>query len=105
MHNAWLLKRKSGSEMPQLDFRRSIVQVILQKYKTDPQGPGRPRGFRADLDSRVSNEVRLDGFHHLVEPCNRRRCVGTGCKKTVRTQCGKCDVGLCIICFKNFHIV
>ncbi|KAG5864505.1 hypothetical protein JTB14_030336 [Gonioctena quinquepunctata] len=57
INNAWLLKRKSGSKISQLDFRRRIVQIILKRYGSDPQGPGRPRGSKLSLDSKVPNEL------------------------------------------------
>lgn len=103
VHNAWILKRKSGSEISQLDFRRSIVQVILQKFKVEPQGPGRPRGCKNQLERRIPSEIRLDGINHWIESCERRRCGGLNCQKTIRTQCCKCNVGLCVECFKTFH--
>ena len=38
-----------------------------------------------------------------VPAAKRRSCGGTGCKSIVKTQCQKCDIGLCIACFAPYH--
>lgn len=48
-------------------------------------------------------EVQYDGFRHYVEVCNRRYCANENCKGNIRTQCGKCNVGLCVKCFEPYH--
>lgn len=70
VHNAWQIKRSSGTKITQLEFRREIVQVYLNKYKTQIKGPGtqmRP--------SQIKNlaDIRLDGINHLVEEIVIRR--------------------------------
>lgn len=106
IHNAWLIARRSGKKVNQLEFRREIVQVYLKRYSNPAKGAGRPAAPIAGT-SRVSDALRFDENNHLVEKIlKKRRCVGDGCKgksSAVRTKCGKCDVGLCIDCFSNFH--
>lgn len=104
MHNAWLLMKKSGTNISQLDFRRSIVQIYLQRYKNPPIGLGRPTTSKfSSISSRMSDDIRLDRKDHFVTSCNRRRCAAPECNKTIRTKCCKCDVGLCVNCFMYFH--
>lgn len=33
----------------------------------------------------------------------RRHCAGDNYKSHIRTMCMKCDLGLCIPCFRVFH--
>ncbi|XP_046404157.1 piggyBac transposable element-derived protein 3-like [Ischnura elegans] len=42
LNNAWVLHKKSGKTLSQLQFRRSFVQVYLTKYKNPPISVGRP---------------------------------------------------------------
>lgn len=50
---------------------------------------------------------RFDGLQHYIKKIvKKRRCAGLYCKKktsAVRTQCGKCNVGLCVLCFEHYH--
>lgn len=106
IQNAWTLYRKTGRNISHLEFRRAIVQTYLTRYKNPPKASGRVSAAAAS-DSRVADNIRYDGLHHYVisVPENkRRRCAGTGCSSRGRTMCCKCDVGLCIDCFRNFHI-
>lgn len=107
VHNAWVVKKNTGDSMPQLEFRRRLVQTYLTRYKVPPKMPGRPSTSRgANADNRVADEIRLDGRDHLVFPTEggkRRRCAGHGCSSVGRTECRKCEVGLCITCFASFH--
>ncbi|XP_022191598.2 piggyBac transposable element-derived protein 3-like [Nilaparvata lugens] len=103
MHNSWVLARKSGCSISQLDFRREIVNCYLTKFGNPRAGIGRPSISKfGDNNCRVSNDIRLDDSGHLARDCNRRRCAGE-CKGTVRSECIKCDVGLCLKCFVPFH--
>lgn len=107
VHNAWVLMKQTGVAMPQLEFRRQIAQTYLTRFKAPPKGPGRPSISRGSAaDSRVLDELRYDGLNHLVFPTvdsKRRRCAGHGCSSVGRTECRKCDVGLCVSCFAEFH--
>lgn len=105
IQNAWVLYRIHHPETPQLEFRREIAQTYLKKFQNLPKSSGRPATY--SKDSKISPDIRLDRVDHLVQyiPNNkRRRCVGHNHKgSSVRTQCRKCDVGLCIDCFVDFH--
>lgn len=105
VQNAWVIYRVHNPECSQLNFRREIVQTYLKKFENPPKSSGRPSSSSAN--SKVSPDIRLDGRGHLVEyiPNNkRRRCGGQNHKgSSVRTQCRKCDIGLCIDCFIEFH--
>jgi len=108
IHNAWIIARSTGSDLPQLEFRRLIAQTYLKRYKAPPKGPGRPAtAAKSSKGSHVSDELRYDGFGHLVYPTEnnkRRRCAGHACCSVGRTECRKCDVGLCVSCFGPFYI-
>lgn len=103
--NAWNLQRKYRPEVSQLEFRREIATYYCKHYGVIPKGYG---GFptekkRPDKDT-LSTTLRFDRTDHLVIPIDsRRRCAGDFCKSSVRTACQKCDVGLCIPCFKIYH--
>lgn len=105
IHNAWLLARHSGKKLSQLDFRREIVKVYLTRYGSPPKGTGRPP--TCVTGSRIPIDVRYDGIKHWIQKIEKkRRCAGEGCStktSAVRTQCKKCNVGLCIDCFESFH--
>jgi hypothetical protein len=107
IHNAWILAKGAGSEVPHLEFRREIVRTYLTRYQIPPKGPGRPAASHASsTDGRVSDEIRYDGLHHFVYPTEdgkRRRCAGDGCATVGRAECRKCGVGLCVPCFAPFH--
>lgn len=107
-HNAWLIARRTGKKLTQLEFRREIVQVYLTRYGNPPKGGGRPAvSLSSANSSRVSDAIRFDETNHLIQKIEKkRRCAGDGCNKktsAVRTQCGKCNVGLCVECFEGFH--
>lgn len=107
IHNAWVLYRSSGRQITNLLFRREIVKVYLTRYKNAPKKSGRPQTSHNSLTmNRISDDIRYDRTDHIVVsvPNNkRRRCAGEGCTSVGRTMCNKCDLGLCIECFKIFH--
>ena len=73
-----------------LGFRREIVQVYGQRYKSR-LAIGRPLG-RVPY-KRVRDEIRYDGKDHLVEYIDNKRRCGV-CDKKANFVCQKCDVGL-----------
>ncbi|KAL4082635.1 hypothetical protein QTP88_029696 [Uroleucon formosanum] len=107
INNAWILQKKVKPNISQLQFRREIVRMLLTKYGTAPKVEGRPSTSISSLScNRVSDDVRYDGKEHLVIPTpqkKRRRCAGERCSSSGRTMCWKCNVGLCVECFKLFH--
>ena len=103
VQNAWLLARRCGNNMPQLQFRHDIVRDILITHGVPPSGPGRALYFES---SRVPDQIRLDGSNHLLGPTKdnkRRRCAGNNCTKHPSSECKKCNVGLCLNCSVKFH--
>ncbi|KAJ8867648.1 hypothetical protein PR048_031451 [Dryococelus australis] len=110
VHNAWQLARRSGKMISQLEFWREIVLVYLTKYANPSKGFGRlSLHFSTSRKSRTSDDIRFDGFNHLVKKIlKKRRCASEGCRKkssAVHIQCSKCDVGLCLDCFESYHTV
>jgi len=99
LHNAWILAKGAGSNMPQLEFRRLVAQTYLQRYGTMPKSAGRPSTSKASSlrDSRVSDDISFDAYRYSWDG-KRRRCAGGNCLSVVRTECQKCGVGLCIPC-------
>ncbi|KAJ8932651.1 hypothetical protein NQ318_005684 [Aromia moschata] len=86
INNAWILYRKSGNTITQLNFRE-----ILTKYGTVLQGAGRPSTSLSSVTlNRISNDIRYDKVDHLLVPVpnkKRRRCTGEGCSSRIRTMC------------------
>lgn len=60
--------------------------------------------IEVDVVEEEDFELGEDGADHLVQPiANRRRCAGDNCKSSVRSECAKCNVGLCLPCFAAYH--
>lgn len=100
IQNAWILHKKAGGILSQLEFKRDIVQTYLVTYRNLPKRPG--------PSTKIPDEARYDGRDHLVEPVAngmRRRCAGAFCTSKGRTQCKKCNVGLCVPCFVPYHTI
>lgn len=100
--NAWTLYRQvhPQEKVTQLTFRRTIVLHYLRTFAEPYDRVGRPRSRLGE------REVRFDTIGHLVRQTQngaRRRCVGLNCTARVRTECMKCEVGLCITCFATYH--
>lgn len=101
LQNAWLLYRKKGSSITQREFRREIAMSYLLRYQCLPKAPG-----RKSLNLPGTHDMRYDGKDHFVQkvPDNKkRRCAGDSCKSIGRTECKKCNVGLCVDCFASYH--
>lgn len=102
VQNAWILYKKANTpnKCTQLQFRRAIVITYLKKYGTPLSKPGPSKKLKsADL-------LRYDKIEHFVSPTpegSRRRCAAENCSSRVRSMCVKCNVGLCISCFVQYH--
>ena len=107
--NAWHLHRKGHKDVTQLQYRREIAQAWLIKFGTAKKVGGRPATSISSLScNRVSDDIRYDGRDHFVVMTlenKRRHCAGDGCSSSGRTMCEKCNVGLCVDCFKIFHSI
>jgi len=99
VQNAWQLYRRTESENRDLlSFRRYIVLSYARKYGTAPQ-PGR-RG--RPTESGFSTDIRLDGLcHYITQQDKQTRC--RHCHQKTTTRCTKCDVGVHVRCFVDFH--
>lgn len=87
IHNAWLIVRRDCKKVTQLEFRREIVLVYLLRYAKPPKGTGRTRN---STSQRVSDDIRFDGYNHLIQNLEKkRRCAEDSFKVkscAVRTQ-------------------
>jgi len=101
--NSWRLYVNSAYNVTRLEFRQTIVQEYLTRFKNAPKRKGRP----SSTTSRVPEGIRYDRLDHHVIPTidgKTKTCVGETGTFSVKTMCSKCDVGLCVYCFKIFHI-
>ncbi len=107
VNNAWILYKSSGRPTTNLNFRREIVHTYLKRYGTPPKGAGRKAiSKHSSSRKRVADDIRYDKLEHyvvVVPNKKRKRCAGEKCDSVVRTQCEKCELGMCICCFKKFH--
>src|SRR6218665_3051166 len=105
VQNSWLIYRQTPASdaqpMSLLQFRRSIVQAYVRKYKSRST-IGRPVGRSRALDERVPAEARYDGHNHFIQRiATQRRCANCGMK--AKTVCEKCTVAVHDRCFADFH--
>ena len=69
-----------------------------------PKGSGRRISRRSG--GPVLNSTRHDNIGHFARPVpmNKcRRCAAEQCQSVGQTMSGKCDVGLCVACFEDYH--
>ena len=80
-----------------LQFRRYIVRTYLSQYGKLPEKKkmkGKPQN--------VLSNIRYDGYKHWVIPqSGQTKC--RHCHMKTTTRCEKCDVGLHVKCFKDYH--
>lgn len=101
VQNAWILSRGAGKQLDLLEFRREIVMSYLLRYRNLPKTAG-----RKPVSKPGENDARFDYMGHFIKPTDnneRRRCAGEICTARVRTECCKCNVGLCFQCFIKYH--
>ncbi|KAJ3661550.1 hypothetical protein Zmor_005941 [Zophobas morio] len=58
IQNAWQIHKKCGGTMTQLEFRREIVTIYLQRYGSPPKSPGKVPSSTANTDGRVPDDLR-----------------------------------------------
>lgn len=96
IQNAWHLHRKSGGEMDQLTFRRRVATALLsQNKKPASYSRGRPSAFE-NLDARYDRQD-----HWVVPQPKQTRC--GHCHERTTTRCQKCNVGVHVKCFIQYH--
>jgi len=111
--NAWQLYQADGGTMDHLEFRRHIATSILQSNLKITESRGRP-SKKTPFDS------RFDGLNHYVNSLpttTKQVSTKSGiqmkvwktqikcrfCSKKTTTKCEKCNVGLHVECFIQFH--
>lgn len=106
---------------PRCDFQTIVELEFLQHLNTEHLEVNIPKSCRNELEMRrnrafgfektrtyrkVTDEVRFDQIGHmitLIELNKRWKCRGKTCRANISTKCFKCDVGLCVKCFKDYH--
>ena len=98
INNAWQLQKLCDENAwDMLQFRRYIARTYLSQYGTPPQ-----QGMRGRPQKTLSN-IRYDRIDHwVVQQEKQTRCALCHTKTT--TRCEKCDIGLHVKCFKNYHV-
>ena len=104
MQNAFQLYRTRRQdcdiEWDLLGFRQYVAETYLKKYGKSPQ-MGRP-STHMKMDRHILPDIHSDGQEHWpADSATQRRCGQCGGK--VRVNCTKCDVGLHVGCFKDYH--
>lgn len=101
IQNGWQLHRIAHPDMAQFDFRREIASFYCGHYGVPPKSTG---NRKRKMESTDYASLRYDNSSHWPQrSTGRRRCALEKCKGSVRTMCGKCNVGLCITCFESYH--
>lgn len=102
--NAHTIYNIANKKMPLLNFRREVARFYLSLHSlSDPKNSGRP-SYSISSQRRVPDEVRKNSKGHYLERTlegKQRKCAV--CKKNVRKQCVKCDVGLHVECVIQWH--
>lgn len=102
--NAHTIYCIANGKMPLLNFRREVARFYLNLHSvSDPKNCGRP-SYSVSSQKRVPEDVRKNPQGHYLERTldgKQRKCAV--CKKNVRKQCVKCDVGLHVECVIPWH--
>lgn len=94
-YNAWQLHRAQGGKLDHLNFRRVVVETMLESNANITRKKGRPHSLQ-HAESRLDNKD-----HYLVEQEKQTRC--RVCHKKVKRQCIKCEVAIHVPCFPIYH--
>ena len=102
--NAYVLYCMANEKIPLLEFLRRIVKCYMNTSSlSDPKRSGRPFLFK-QAKKCVPEEIRKSNTgHHLerTEMGKQRKCAV--CKVNARKQCSRCNVGLHVNCFPEWH--
>ena len=103
--NAHALYCLANGAVPLLGFRRMVARayLALSSKLSDPKKAGR-KSFPKSLLHHVPLDIRASAEGHYIERTEmgkQRKCAI--CKKNVRKQCCKCNVGLHVECFREWH--
>jgi DNA excision repair protein ERCC-6 len=96
-HNAWQYYRMNGGTLDYLAFTRVNVNAWLEKCGNQPENK------KQGLPSQISGiSSRYDRLEHWVEPqANQTRC--GMCHQKTTTRCKKCNAGVHVKCFEQYH--
>ena len=110
VQNTWLVHRTKDEHASLLDVRRQISTTLLTRCQRDVSGAGTegatgpPRSVPTGASRSTVPDIRYDGMHHYVIPAeSQRRCKREACKSRPSTACCKCNVALCVKCFRPYH--
>lgn len=111
--NSYVLYKKNGGSMAQLQFRLELVNEIVIKYHKESMCSKRGRpSFETPLRLTERHFVKfIPPTEKKEKParkcavcCKKRDSKGKRVRKETRYYCDKCDVGLCAVpCFEIFH--
>ena len=100
LQHAWIPRQMRGEIISQQTFKREVAMTYQKCHQSKTKGPS-----RKSKNAPGGENPRYDQRSHPVIPIpnNKRRCMGEECTSIVKTQCQKCDVGLCVFCFAYIH--
>ena len=93
--NAWILKQHQPNQkkQSQKQFRIELFQVLVGDFSSRNREKGQ--------QPNPSN--RFDGIQHFISNHSKRGYCKNSCGKKVHYKCCKCDIFLCIDCFRHYH--
>ena len=93
--NAWILKQQqpSAAKQTQKQFRIELFQGLVGDFSSRKREKGQ----------QPNPSKRIDGLQHLVVSHGKRGYCKSNCGKKVQYKCCKCDIFLCIDCFRPYH--
>ncbi|PNF43126.1 hypothetical protein B7P43_G18025 [Cryptotermes secundus] len=105
--NSYILLSSCGAKLSHRDFRLALVRNMLELAGRGPPRPQRPRGRPPAVRSEPSRIGEVTIQHWPTSSTSKlrcRECSSRGIRRTVRTKCVRCDIGLCISgCFQEYH--
>lgn len=112
--NSFVLYQKNGGKRDHLEFRKMLVEKLIEKYhsKVLPKRTGRP-GYQPGplrLTERhfpefvPPTEKKAAPCRNCAVCCSKRDERGKKIRKETRYYCRNCNVGLCAVpCFMVYH--
>ena len=98
-----LYEISAGTTIPNKEYRRSIVQILVKRAKPERMHSKALRSGPKGSKALQPREVRTDNTNQPTESLvTSRRCIV--CKKNGKIQCAKCKVTLHLkSCWQIFH--
>lgn len=110
--NAYVLYTKNGGTKSNLDFRKSLVEEIIEKHLKCSKKLGRPpvdKGPLRLIERHFPKHIpptdrKATPTRCCVVCCSRRDEKGKKIRRETRVFCQECNVGLCAVpCFELYH--